>query len=80
MKNIKTKIYHKLINNKLSYNTKSMSRYKKNNDKTENSSKKEGERRRRRVRGIRRSRDNRISSLYGAFINDKCIKHIRRDR
>tara|TARA_B100000401_G_C52717684_1_gene676980 strand:+ start:103 stop:798 length:696 start_codon:yes stop_codon:yes gene_type:complete len=41
MKNIKTKIYHKLINNKLSYNTKSMSRYKKNNDKTENSSKKD---------------------------------------
>ncbi len=33
MKSIKEKIYHKLINNEVSYNTRSIRRYKKNNTK-----------------------------------------------
>ena len=33
MKNYKKKIYHKLINNKVSYSSKTIDRYKKNNDK-----------------------------------------------
>ena len=33
MKSIKKKIYHKLINNELIYNTKSIVRYEKNNNK-----------------------------------------------
>ncbi len=33
MKSIKRKIYHKLINNKLEYNTKSIVRYEKNSNK-----------------------------------------------
>ena len=33
MKNYKEKIYHKLINNKVSYSSKTIDRYKKNNDK-----------------------------------------------
>ena len=33
MKNVKEKIYHKLINNKLRYNSKSIIRYGKNSNK-----------------------------------------------
>ena len=36
MKSIKKKIYHKLINNELRYNTKSIVRYGKNNNKNTN--------------------------------------------
>ena len=36
MRNIKKKIYHKLINNKLSYNSKSITRYKKNTNNITN--------------------------------------------
>ena len=41
MKSVKEKIYHKLINNEISYNTRSIRRYKKNNTKIIGNSKKD---------------------------------------
>ena len=37
LKNSKSKFYHKLINNEVVYNNNSISRYKKNNGKNDNS-------------------------------------------
>ena len=39
MKSIKKKIYHKLINNELRYNTKSIVRYEKNSNKNTSNTK-----------------------------------------